>query len=69
MIQEKAHELHKKLKIEKECAFSNGWLTRFKIRHGIRKLNVSGEQKSADAEGAEKFTEVLEIRSDQVRES
>lgn len=59
MIQEKARELHKRLKVEKENAYSNGWLTKFKIRHGIRKLDVSGEQESANVEAAESFKETL----------
>lgn len=52
---EKGREFYEKMKITEPCAFSEGWLTRFKDRHGIRKLDVSGEQKSADVDAAEKF--------------
>ena len=55
MLQEKAKELQAKLNAEAECKFSVGWLNRFKERHGIRKLDVSGEQKSADTESADEF--------------
>ena len=55
LLQEKAKELQAKLNAEAECKISVGWLNRFKERHGIRKLDVSGEQKSADTESADEF--------------
>ncbi|XP_071455771.1 jerky protein-like [Hetaerina americana] len=36
MVKEKAKQLYEQMKIEEPCAFSNGWLARFKARHGIR---------------------------------
>lgn len=52
---EKGKEFYEKMKLTEPCTFSEGWLTRFKDRHGIRKLDVSGEQKSADANAADEF--------------
>jgi hypothetical protein len=43
-----------------KCNFSEGWLTCFKMRHGIRRLDVSGEKMSTDKEGAEKYFEVYQ---------
>ena len=64
LVREKAREFHEKMNIDEPCAFSQGWLSRFKIRHGIRKIDVSGEQKSADklsADGyAQEFSHLLE---------
>ncbi|XP_063153653.1 general transcription factor II-I isoform X15 [Candoia aspera] len=59
MLQEKAREFHEKMNIEGKCSFSSGWLTRFKVRHGIRKLDLSGEQKSADFQAAASFRDVF----------
>nr|XP_033804225.1 jerky protein homolog [Geotrypetes seraphini] len=59
MLQEKAREFHKRMNIEGQCSFSSGWLTRFKVRHGIRKLDLSGEQKSADFEVAVSFHDMF----------
>jgi hypothetical protein len=38
---------------------SNGWLDRFKNRHGISQVFVCGEIRSADSEAADKYPEVL----------
>jgi hypothetical protein len=45
------------LKINKACDYSQGWLHRFKLRYGIRKLSVSGEKLRADSDAAGKFVE------------
>ncbi|KAK3862648.1 hypothetical protein Pcinc_031507 [Petrolisthes cinctipes] len=55
MLQEKAKEFAMKMSIRESCHFSDGWLHRFKNRHGIRRLDVSGEAKSADLPSAEEF--------------
>lgn len=34
---------------------SNGWLNRWKKRHGVRQLSICGEKMSADKSGLEKF--------------
>ncbi|XP_068094973.1 jerky protein homolog [Hyperolius riggenbachi] len=59
MLQEKAKELHARLGLEGQCNFSTGWLSRFKIRHGIRKPDLSGEQKTADIRAAPSFLDVF----------
>ncbi|XP_023234735.1 MATH and LRR domain-containing protein PFE0570w-like [Centruroides sculpturatus] len=38
-IIKKAKELHKKMKIKEACSYSEGWLKRFKWRHGINVKN------------------------------
>lgn len=51
LIKAKAKDIFRKIHPEKEeSAFvaSNGWFDRFKRRHGIRFLTVSGEKLSAD---------------------
>ncbi|KAK8391002.1 hypothetical protein O3P69_016979 [Scylla paramamosain] len=42
---------------EGACQFSDGWLHRFKVCHGIRKLDISGESKSANLPSAEEFVD------------
>uniref|UniRef100_A0A452ICH1 Uncharacterized protein n=1 Tax=Gopherus agassizii TaxID=38772 RepID=A0A452ICH1_9SAUR len=48
---------YKQMQLSEPCAFSDGWLSCFELCHGIRKLPVSGEHKSADHEAAEKYCE------------
>lgn len=57
MIIEKAKIFYDELKLpESEIPnFSKGWLHNFKIRHGIRKLDISGEIKSADSAAANEY--------------
>jgi hypothetical protein len=50
-------KFHDDLKINKACDYSQDWLHRFKLRHGIRKLSVSGEKLSANSDAAGKFVE------------
>ena len=57
MLQEKGLDLAKKMGEEGACQFSDGWLHRFKVRHGIRKLDISGESKSANSSSAEEFVD------------
>ncbi|XP_069780147.1 jerky protein homolog [Narcine bancroftii] len=59
MLQEKGKEFYEKMNIDAHCSFSSGWLSRFKIRHGIRTLGLSSEQKSVDHEAADKFCGVF----------
>lgn len=40
---------------------SNGWLRNFKFRHGVRKLDLSGEKLSADSKAAEDFIEKFKV--------
>ncbi|KAJ8874118.1 hypothetical protein PR048_024959, partial [Dryococelus australis] len=60
MLIEKGEEFYEKLKLTVPCTFSEGWLTRFIGRHGIRKLVDSGEQKSAEVKAADKCFAQLE---------
>ncbi|XP_025050506.1 jerky protein homolog [Alligator sinensis] len=55
MLTEKAKDFYKQMDLTEPCAFSAGWLSCFKLRHGIRKLDVPAEIKSADHEAAEKY--------------
>lgn len=55
LLREKAKELHKELKLTESCDYSQGWLTKFKNRHGIRYLKACGEKVGADHEAAEEF--------------
>ncbi|KAK4320310.1 hypothetical protein Pmani_008816 [Petrolisthes manimaculis] len=54
-LQENTKEFATKMSIGESCTFSDGWLHRFKNRHGIRRLDLSGEAKSADLPSAEEF--------------
>lgn len=57
MIIEKAKVFHRELNLPEDemLSFSKGWLHNFKIRHGIRKLDISGEIKSADEAAANEY--------------
>lgn len=59
MLVGKAREFYEKMKLLEPCSFSSGWLSRFKARHGIRKLDLAGELKSTPdhQKTAEKFCE------------
>ena len=52
LILERAEWFHKELKIQKPFKASLGWLHRFKLRHGIRQLNIQGEKLSANSNAA-----------------
>ena len=45
---------------DQPLALSSGWLNRFKQRHGIRSVKVSGEIRSSDLEAAEAFLPELQ---------
>ena len=55
LIQEKAIQLNKVMNCDSPFIASNGWLDRFKKRHGIRQLTITGEKLSADVAAAEKY--------------
>jgi hypothetical protein len=50
MLMEKAKSYHEELKTEGDCDYSTGWLQKFKNRHGIHYLKISGEKLSANHE-------------------
>ncbi|KAF2890091.1 hypothetical protein ILUMI_16082 [Ignelater luminosus] len=56
IIKEKAVALHKKVEAGSEFAASEGWIDRWKTRHGVRFVSISGEKLSADAEAAKEFS-------------
>ncbi|XP_071053235.1 jerky protein homolog-like [Onthophagus taurus] len=43
------------MNIQKPFQASQGWLHRFKLRHGIRQLNIQGEKLSSDKSAAESY--------------
>ncbi|XP_045473872.1 jerky protein homolog-like [Harmonia axyridis] len=55
LLLDKAKWFHTEMKIEKPFQASQGWLLRFKKRHGIRQLDIQGEKLSADNGAAELF--------------
>uniref|UniRef100_K7FX56 HTH CENPB-type domain-containing protein n=1 Tax=Pelodiscus sinensis TaxID=13735 RepID=K7FX56_PELSI len=56
VLVEKANQIN----ISESCVFSEGWLRNFKDRHGIRKLDISGEQKSANHVATEEYSAIFE---------
>lgn len=52
---EKALELHKEIGGTENFVASEGWLSGWKKKYGIRQLTISGEKVSADFQAAEKF--------------
>lgn len=54
---EKALELNMKLGGDPTFIASSGWLKNFKLRHGIRQIEIHGEKLSADAPAAVSFSE------------
>jgi hypothetical protein len=57
LLIQQAKKFHSDLEINKACDYLQGWLHRFKLRHGIRKLSVSGEKLGANSDAAGKFVE------------
>ncbi|XP_028389406.1 jerky protein homolog [Phyllostomus discolor] len=55
MLIEKAKDFYAQMQLTEPCVFSGGWLWRFKARHGIKKLDASGEKQAADRQAAERF--------------
>ncbi|XP_028966368.1 jerky protein homolog-like [Galendromus occidentalis] len=60
-VQSRTLELYPKLGGTRDFRASNGWLQKFKSRHGIRELEVQGESLSSDAEAAGQF--VIKFRA------
>uniref|UniRef100_K7FHP3 HTH CENPB-type domain-containing protein n=1 Tax=Pelodiscus sinensis TaxID=13735 RepID=K7FHP3_PELSI len=56
---EKAKRFHSEMNISESCVF-RGWWRNFKYWHGICKLGISGEQKSADHVATEEYSTVFE---------
>lgn len=61
MLIEKAKQFQREMNLPVgDCVFSDGWLRNFKIRHGIRRLDVSGETRSADNDSAVEYKDTFE---------
>lgn len=61
ILAQKALSLNKKLpNPDLKFTASQGWLERWKNRHGIRQLTLTGESLSSDVAGAEKFKKDFE---------
>ncbi|KFD68209.1 hypothetical protein M514_19691 [Trichuris suis] len=63
LVREQARLNHKELGLNYQCDYSNGWLRRFKQRHGLKLRAVHGERRSADREAAaapvDEFTKLV----------
>lgn len=55
IVQEKALQLNNLMKGDEEFVASTGWLDRWKKRHGIRQLTITGEQLSSDNAAAQMY--------------
>ncbi|XP_038601920.1 jerky protein homolog [Tachyglossus aculeatus] len=55
MLIEKAKDFYRQMQLTEPCAFSDGWLSCFKLRHGIKRVEVPHGRNSADREAAEKY--------------
>lgn len=62
LLQAKAAEVHEALNGDKDSNFkcSKGWVTRWKKRHGVRQVRITGEIRSADVAAAEAFLPKLQ---------
>lgn len=66
ILKEKAMILHSKLQPEEAFSASEGWLSRWKKRHGVHYIGVCGEKLSADPTAAKNFSaKFLKIIGDQ----
>lgn len=59
IIMAKAVVMNKKLNADPNFKASVGWIDKFKFRHGIRQLNISGERLSADSTGIANFRKIV----------
>lgn len=59
VIKEKALVLNRVLGGGEQFAASEGWLSNWKKRHGVRQLTVTGESRSANEKSAEEFINKL----------
>lgn len=62
MLKTKASWFHQQLCSQPNCHFtaSNGWLSCFKTRKGVRRLKISGEKLSANVDAINPFIKELE---------
>lgn len=55
LLREKALWFHQKMQVKESFTASQGWLSRFKARHGIRQLDIQGEKLSGDKNAADLY--------------
>ncbi|GFU06603.1 jerky protein homolog-like [Trichonephila clavipes] len=55
IIQEKAIQLNKLMNGDSSFSASIGWLDRWKKRHGVRQLTITGEKLSSDFDAAKEY--------------
>lgn len=60
VIMAQAKSFHAELNISTPCDYSTGWYNKFKNRHGLRLVQISGEKASADFEAADSFIKEFE---------
>ncbi|XP_029410189.1 tigger transposable element-derived protein 2-like [Nannospalax galili] len=66
LVMKQARIYHEELNIESECEYSEGWLQKFKKRHGIKYLKMCSGKASTDCETAENYIdEFAKIISDE----
>lgn len=65
LLCEKALQVNKKIGGDESFVASNGWLYRFKSRHGIRELEIQGEKMPADVDAANSFKDDLKKELDE----
>lgn len=57
MLMAQAKIFHAELNLLHDCEYSQGWLQKFKTRHGITLHRICGEKSSADKDAATKFVD------------
>ncbi|GBL86281.1 Jerky [Araneus ventricosus] len=55
LLMEQAKIFDRSMNLTADTSYKTGWLTKFKIRHGMRQLKICGDRESADAEASEDF--------------
>lgn len=66
LLKEQAKVFHEELGLQHKCEYSEGWLHRFKSRHGLQFRAVCGEKRSADKDAASAYVhEFAKLVSDE----
>ncbi|XP_071536059.1 uncharacterized protein [Panulirus ornatus] len=65
MIMDQAKLFHEELKLQHECDYSEGWLQRFKKRHGISLSKMCREKRSVNHGAAECVDEFAKLVADE----
>ncbi|KFM69482.1 Jerky protein-like protein, partial [Stegodyphus mimosarum] len=58
MLMVQAKIFLEEMNLKTKCTYSTGWLTKFKNRHGVRQLKISGQRASAAELFADEFIEL-----------